>query len=155
MLPRKKALKILTPFTARTILIQPYARAWLLPRTVPLLIAGALISLRAPPSTICFLGVKVPCAKLLARPRRSRICARASSRDIVGLKAALLGSAGRVVLGVRSGGFASGMRVVVEMVWNVLTVVVFSSSSVLVGLLGKVGTMVVFPSSLRVGLLGL
>jgi hypothetical protein len=41
-------------------------------------------------------------------------------------------------MGVRSGGFASGMRVVVDMVWNVWTMVVFSSS-LRVGLLGLWG----------------
>ena len=121
---------------ARTILSNlHHARAWLLPRTFPLLIAGALMSLLIPPSAICFRGVKVPCAKLLARPRRSRIIASASSRVTVGLRAGLPGLAGSVVMGVRSGGFASGMRVVVDMVWNVWTMVVFSSS-LRVGLLG-------------------
>jgi len=68
-----------------------------LPLTPPLLTAGALISLLTPPSTICFLGVNVPCAKLLARPLRSRIIANASSLDIVGLNAgSRLAGRGRV-----------------------------------------------------------
>jgi hypothetical protein len=112
-----------------------YARAWLLPLTLPLLIAGALISLRVPVSIICFRGVNVPCAKLLARPRRSRICASASSLDIVAPKADL-GSANRVEGGVASSSeVASGIRVVVDTVWNVGTRFVFSSS-LCVGLLG-------------------
>lgn len=41
---------------------------WLLPLAGVAPPAGALISLRFPPSTICFLGVIVPFAKLLALP---------------------------------------------------------------------------------------
>lgn len=90
-----------------------------LPLTPPLLTAGALISLLTPPSTICFLGVNVPCARLLALPLRSRIIARASSLDIVGLNAgSRLTGKGRVG-GVISDGLASGIRVVVEIVWKV------------------------------------
>lgn len=50
----------------------------------------------------------------------------------------MLRSAGSVVGGVRSGGLASGIRVVVEIVWKVWTMVVFSSS-LRVGLLGTLG----------------
>jgi hypothetical protein len=79
------------------VLLLLHVLAWLFPLGFPLLIAGALISRRTPPSTICFLGVSVPWAKLLARPLRSRICASASSRDMVGLRAGLEETAGRVV----------------------------------------------------------
>jgi hypothetical protein len=66
-----------------------------------LLAAGALRSLRSPvvapaPASIGFLGVTaVPCAALLARPRRSWICARACSRVMVGVMACVAGASDR------------------------------------------------------------
>lgn len=96
--------------------IQLYAQT--LPPFLPtLLTAGALKSLAA---LFTFLGVTIPCAKLLALPRLSRIWASASSRLMVGLSA----SPGAAEGGVRSAriaraaGGARGMRVVVEMVWK-------------------------------------
>lgn len=54
--------------------------------TLRTLVTGALISLRSlTPSTICFIGVPWPAAMLLARPRRSRIAARAASRSMPSL----------------------------------------------------------------------
>ena len=91
-----------------------YVLAPLLDLTDPPRIAGALISLLSTtPSIICFLGVAVPCARLLARPLRSLICARASSRERMPLPSD--NAAG----GVESTGSAKGIRVVVLIVWKV------------------------------------
>lgn len=57
-----------------------------LPATFPV---GALMSLRSTPSTIRRRGVMVPWAMERARPRRSRILARACSRVMVGVRAGL------------------------------------------------------------------
>jgi hypothetical protein len=90
----------------------------LLPLTGPVFnpaaaLAGAEMSRLLPLSvgTTGFFGVMVPLARLRARPRRSRIWARACSRDMVGVMP--------VRGAVSSAGEARGMVVVVEMVWKI------------------------------------
>lgn len=79
---------------------------------------------------------------------------------MVGLSAGWLLETGRTVGGVRSGGFASGIRVVVEIVWMVYSGAGERAGSwrtrawVGVGFWSSSSSLSLLPSSVRVGLCG-